>query len=104
MAPEMGGRKRREAKSRCRILYWHLRITLWDQHCLMLFCMLVGGANFECLVGLAYLNQGPVYQNYQQYDKILLIRDGKVVEFDTPRALLARSSEFRLFYEAKQTA
>jgi len=39
-----------------------------------------------------------------RYDKILLMRDGKVVEFDTPQALLARSSEFRLFYEAKQTA
>ncbi|KAJ6110017.1 hypothetical protein N7486_002252 [Penicillium sp. IBT 16267x] len=37
----------------------------------------------------------------ERFDKILLMRDGKVVEFDTPQALLARPSEFRLFYEAK---
>jgi len=67
MAPEIGGRKRREAKSRCRILYWHLRITLWDQYCLLLFCMMVGGANFECHVDLTDSNQGTVYQNHQQY-------------------------------------
>lgn len=39
----------------------------------------------------------------ERFDKVLLMKKGQVVEFDNPQALLARPSQFRLFYEAKQT-
>ncbi|KAJ5140959.1 hypothetical protein N7448_004367 [Penicillium atrosanguineum] len=38
----------------------------------------------------------------ERFDRVALLKHGRLVEFDTPQALLARPSEFRSFYHAKQ--
>ena len=38
----------------------------------------------------------------ERYDRVALLKQGRLVEFDSPQALLARDSEFRSFYRAKQ--
>ena len=36
-----------------------------------------------------------------RFDRVAVLRDGKLVECDTPQALLGRSSEFRQLYHAQ---
>ncbi|KAJ5675249.1 uncharacterized protein N7477_005183 [Penicillium maclennaniae] len=38
----------------------------------------------------------------ERFDRVALLKRGQLVELDTPQALLARPSEFRSFYHAKQ--
>ena len=38
----------------------------------------------------------------ERYDRVALLKQGRLVEFDSPQALLARDSEFRSLYRAKQ--
>jgi ATP-binding cassette subfamily C (CFTR/MRP) protein 1 len=38
----------------------------------------------------------------ERFDRVALLKHGRLVEFDSPQALLARPSEFRSFYHAKQ--
>lgn len=38
----------------------------------------------------------------ERFDRVALLKRGRLVELDTPQALLARPSEFRSFYRAKQ--
>ena len=42
-------------------------------------------------------------RHVERFDKVVLMKQGKIVEFDSPQALLTRPSEFRLFYRARQT-
>lgn len=36
------------------------------------------------------------------FDRVALLKHGRLVEFGSPQELLARPSEFRSFYHAKQ--
>ncbi|KAJ5592008.1 uncharacterized protein N7459_002377 [Penicillium hispanicum] len=39
----------------------------------------------------------------ERFDRVALLKRGRLVECDSPQALLARDSEFRAFYQAKRT-
>lgn len=39
----------------------------------------------------------------EKYDRVLLLKQGEVVEWDTPDALLATDSEFKKLLSATQT-
>lgn len=38
----------------------------------------------------------------EQYDKVLLMKKGKVAEYDSPQKLLQQDSEFKQLFEALQ--
>lgn len=38
----------------------------------------------------------------ERFDRVALMKHGRLVEFDSPQALLAAPSEFQSFYRAKQ--
>ena len=38
------------------------------------------------------------FQHIERYDQVALVDDGKIVEYDTPAALLSRDSQFSRLY------
>lgn len=42
-------------------------------------------------------------RHVEQFDKVVLMKQERMVEFDSSQALLTRPTEFRSFYHARQT-
>lgn len=40
------------------------------------------------------------FAKMEQYDRVAVLKQGKIVEFDAPQALLGRESEFRGLFRA----
>ena len=51
----------------------------------------------ECL-GLTLIAVIHNLQHIERYDRVALVDDGKIVEYDTPAALLSRDSQFSRLY------